>query len=170
MEYRPLSMRIVQTIAYTKYTKTLFKKVDREFRKEKVRAALRHVAKRKKVDSYECLVDFLYAELFMDQAACHAYYSGASDTKLRDKLSKQLIKEREAFMLDCLELATVLHERDLANDWNEKTDLHIWNMWHHNNRLNSRGSSRTWTAFRTMALHLQNELTKGKRSDQDETN
>lgn len=161
MAYK-FSMRIVQTIALESgYTRTLFKKVDRELRKEKVRAALRHVAKRKKIDSYECLVDFLYAELFLDQISCQNYYSG-NGKKLLERISKQLIKEREAFMLDCLELAAVLHERDLADDWNEKTDLYIWNMWHHNNKFNSRNSSRTWTAFRTMALHLQSEFIKKK--------
>ncbi len=165
-----MSFRLAQTLAYEiDYAQTLFKKVDRELRREKVRAALEHVAKRKKIDAYRCLVDFLYAELFLDQAACRAYYSGTSDTKLRDKLSKQQVEEREAFMLDCLDLAEVLHERDLADDWDEKTDLYVWNMWHKRSLAVGGGRiheqrARTWTAFRTMALHLRDQLSdSGKK-------
>ena len=155
-----MSLRLSMTLSYEfDYTQTLFKKVEIELRKKKVRAALEHVARTKKIDAYQCLVDFLYAELFDDQTACQSYYKGKSETKLRDKLSKQQADDREAYMLDCLDLAEVLHERDLADDWNEKTDLYIWNMWHrqfHNefgNKAWRRG--RTWTAFRSLASHLK---------------
>ena len=60
-------------------------------------------------------------------------------------------------MLDCLELAEMLHERDLADDWDVKTDLYVWNIWHKKSFTDKRGKrgARTWTAFRSMALHLK---------------
>jgi hypothetical protein len=107
-------------------TRTIFKKTEKKLMDNlEYQRSLKFVARRKNMEKYRCIIDFLFAETFPEpwKFKCFRYYNGCG-CQIKDDpdITPSEIKAYDEILCNVvLELAYQMHIKCLEKEWKEKS-------------------------------------------------
>tara|TARA_R100000234_G_scaffold110424_1_gene82785 strand:+ start:473 stop:934 length:462 start_codon:yes stop_codon:yes gene_type:complete len=137
-------LSIRQSLSISPFLGSIFPGADDLLEDAGVQSALKYVARRKKMENYRTMLDFLYCELYLEHRYdCERFYLDSTAPKLGELLSDQEIADRELVLMESLMLAHDLEERNRLERWSEESDPAVFVAW---------VAKPAWTTFRHVSL------------------
>ena len=113
-------MYLSQRLEIDSFLSTIFPEVEVRLQQREYGHAIQHVARRKSMESYTHVVDFVFCEFFGSpwKERCFKYYSGEGPL-LKEYLTEEQIANCEKVMLIALDVAILLHRRNHRTSWSK---------------------------------------------------